>query len=358
MDISIALQYLKLLADETRLKLLGLLTQRERSVGELAEILSLREPTISRHLAKLSEADLVEVRPEGTLRFYRLNGEVLQSISRDLFSPERVISFAAHADADDWERKVLRTYVQDGRLTKIPGTRKKRDVILRWLVAQFEEGRRYTEREASEIIERYHPDFATLRRELVGANLMQRDGGIYWRATLPFSVADVQLRTLNRADAANLERLYERCHDYIQLAYSVPPTPTQGMDDLLDVPEGKELKDKLFVGAFSTSGELIAVLDLVRDYPREDVWFIGLLMIDPDHRHRGLGERIYRSVEAWIRTTGAERISLCVLEQNDAAYRFWIRMGFAETERTRVCLGELESTGAILQKPFPDASRV
>lgn len=182
MDIQHALRYLKLLAHESRLKLLGLLAQRERSVGELAEILGLREPTVSHHLAKLSGAGLVEMRPEGTVHFYRLNGEALQRLSRELFTPGQVVSLAGHAEADAWERRVLDTYLEeDGRLSKIPDTRKKRDVVLRWLVTQFEEGRRYTEREVNEAIGRHHPDFATLRRELVGARLMQRESGIYWR---------------------------------------------------------------------------------------------------------------------------------------------------------------------------------
>ncbi len=186
MEIQSVLHYLKLLANETRLKLLGLLAHRERSVGEIAEILDLKEPTISHHLAKLSEVGLVEMRPEGTVHFYRLNGEALQRVSRELFTPERVVSLAGQADADAWERKVLRTYLEDGRLSKIPDTRKKRDVVLRWLVTQFEEGRRYTEREVNQVIQRHHPDFATLRRELVGARLMQRESGIYWR--LPAAV--------------------------------------------------------------------------------------------------------------------------------------------------------------------------
>jgi len=181
MDVQSALHYLKVLANETRLKLLGLLAQRERSVGELAEIVKLKEPTISHHLAKLSEAGLVEMRAEGTVHFYRLNGEVLQRLSRELFTPEKVVSLAGRDDADAWESKVLRTYLEEGRLSKIPDTRKKRDVILRWLATQFEEARRYTEREVNQVIQQFHPDSATLRRELIGAKLMQRENGVYWR---------------------------------------------------------------------------------------------------------------------------------------------------------------------------------
>jgi hypothetical protein len=181
MEIHDALQYLKLLANETRLRLLGLLAQRERSVGELAEILDFKEPTISHHLAKLSEGGLVQMRAEGTVHFYRLHGETLQRLSRELFTPEQVVSLAGQGDSDAWEGKVLRTYLEDGRLNKIPDTRKKRDVILRWLVTRFEEGRRYTEREVNGVIQQHHPDSATLRRELIGARLMQREAGVYWR---------------------------------------------------------------------------------------------------------------------------------------------------------------------------------
>ena len=84
--------------------------------------------------------------------------------------------------------KVLRTYLVGGKLTKVPDVRKKRDVVLRWLVTQFEEGRRYSEAEVNELIGRIHPDFATLRRELVGAKLMERREGVYWRVS-PETVA-------------------------------------------------------------------------------------------------------------------------------------------------------------------------
>ncbi len=175
------LYYLKLLANETRLKLLGLIADGERSVGELAEILELSEPTISHHLAKLAEAELVSMRADGTVHSYRLNGEMLNRLSRDFFTPEKVVSFAGAADAEGWERKVLGTYLDGERLTKIPDVRKKRDVVLRWLAERFERGREYPEREVNDLLRRHHPDVATLRRELVGARLMQRENGVYWR---------------------------------------------------------------------------------------------------------------------------------------------------------------------------------
>ena len=54
-------------------------------------------------------------------------------------------------------------------------------VVLRWLVEDFQPGRRYTEAEVNRIITRRHPDYAALRRFLVDEDLMQRASGVYWR---------------------------------------------------------------------------------------------------------------------------------------------------------------------------------
>lgn len=181
MDIEEALRFLKVLADESRLKLVGILARRERSVGEMAEILGLKEPTVSHHLARLLEAGLVVRRAEGTAHFYRLETGVLERLSREMFATDQMQEIAAESGADAWEEKVLRTYLEGKTLSKIPQTRKKRDVILRWLATQFEWDRRYPEAEVNEVIQRHHPDSATLRRELVGAKLMDRENAVYWR---------------------------------------------------------------------------------------------------------------------------------------------------------------------------------
>lgn len=176
-----SLATLKALADATRLKLIGLIAERERSVGDLAQALKLKEPTISHHLAKLQENNLVSMRSEGTAHYYRLNPTALQRIGRTLAESAKAAAIKVEAGADDWETKVLKTYVRDGQLNKIPDIRKKRDVILKWLILKFEKGRHYKEIEVNEIIKKIHPDFATLRRELIMAKLMSRENNIYQR---------------------------------------------------------------------------------------------------------------------------------------------------------------------------------
>lgn len=82
----------------------------------------------------------------------------------------------------EYANRVLGNFVDAGRrLISIPAQHKKLLVVLRWLVEDFQPGRRYPESEINRIIGRRHPDFATLRRLLVDEELMQRRRGVYWR---------------------------------------------------------------------------------------------------------------------------------------------------------------------------------
>jgi hypothetical protein len=80
-----------------------------------------------------------------------------------------------------FESKVMRDFLEDGRLKAIPRQRKKREIILRHLARQFQEGREYSEAEVNETLARYHEDVATLRRELISYGQLARDGGVYTR---------------------------------------------------------------------------------------------------------------------------------------------------------------------------------
>ncbi len=63
---------LRAAGEQTRLRVLALLTEGELAVGELAQALGQSQPRVSRHLRLLTEAGLVERAPEGAWVFYRL----------------------------------------------------------------------------------------------------------------------------------------------------------------------------------------------------------------------------------------------------------------------------------------------
>lgn len=186
------LNMLKALGQEHRLTMVGLMGQREQTVGQLAERLQLTEPTVSHHVANLREAGLLHLRMAGNQRFYRLNHDrlrifkkYLESVDSPLAEPQPVDnSWIEALEWDDADKKVLHAYTANGRLQQIPTKEKKLLVILRWLSTLFQPGERYEEEQVNRILTEVHEDYASLRRYLVMYGFMRRErgGGDYWLA--------------------------------------------------------------------------------------------------------------------------------------------------------------------------------
>ena len=68
------------LADESRRTVLERLRERPATAGELADLLPIARPGVSRHLRVLLDAGLVEVRPEAQRRVYSLRPEALVEV--------------------------------------------------------------------------------------------------------------------------------------------------------------------------------------------------------------------------------------------------------------------------------------
>ncbi|HSB66062.1 MAG TPA: metalloregulator ArsR/SmtB family transcription factor [Anaerolineales bacterium] len=178
------LTFFKALADANRLKIVGLLSQRPYSVEQLAAFLNLRPPTISHHLKLLSEAGLVSARAESYYNLYQLESGVLEQIARHLAIQDRLPSMAAEVDMQAYDRKVLHDILlPDGKLKVIPAQRKKREVVLRYILKEFQPEVRYSEQQVNEILSHFHEDTATLRRELIAYRMMRRSEGLYWKNT-------------------------------------------------------------------------------------------------------------------------------------------------------------------------------
>ena len=67
--------FLKALAHESRLMILCILAEGEKSVSELEDLLRLRQPTVSQQLARLRADGLVSTRRDGKAIYYKLASE-------------------------------------------------------------------------------------------------------------------------------------------------------------------------------------------------------------------------------------------------------------------------------------------
>jgi predicted transcriptional regulator len=174
------LNFFKALADESRLKIIGLLAHEPRSVDELAAMLELSSPTVSHHLARLQAAGLVEAKAQQYYSVYSLRTDALHAMAKDILSSEKLSEVAEDVDQDAYAKKVLANYVVDGKIKQIPAQLKKLEVIIRWLAKRFEPGRTYSEKQVNDILKRCNEDFATLRRELVDMHYLARKNNVYW----------------------------------------------------------------------------------------------------------------------------------------------------------------------------------
>ena len=78
------LRFFKALADETRLKMAALLASKPRSGEQLAELLSIKAATVSHHLSKLADAELVTSTSEGHKKFYTLRLDAVRATAQQL----------------------------------------------------------------------------------------------------------------------------------------------------------------------------------------------------------------------------------------------------------------------------------
>jgi DNA-binding transcriptional ArsR family regulator len=92
-----AIETFGVLAEPTRRRMLDLLLERPRPVGELVGLLGLSQPGASKHLRVLREAGLVRVRQDAQRRWYELRPEPLTEIDAWL-APYRKF-WAGHLDA-------------------------------------------------------------------------------------------------------------------------------------------------------------------------------------------------------------------------------------------------------------------
>jgi GNAT superfamily N-acetyltransferase len=140
----------------------------------------------------------------------------------------------------------------------------------------------------------------------------------------------VVIRPLDpRSDAEAVLDLYRRAADYLDLESGRAPAMEVVEEYFADAPPGGDPATSLKLGFFE-GGRLLGIVDLAFGYPRPQDAYLGLMILAPEARGRGLGPVFLRHVEAAARGRGATRLLLAVLDANPRARAFWEREGFGD----------------------------
>jgi hypothetical protein len=174
------LDFVKAVSQADRLRIVGLLSQGPASIRQVADRLGMSFREAFNHLGMLEFAGVVHKDGDA----FRLDPEAMEKLSKqELARPEAAPSLPP--DTEPADARILATFLKAPvERRQLPAQASKLQVVLRHIVAAFEPGANYTEKEVNAIALRFHPDAASVRRYLVDAGLLQResDGSRYWRA--------------------------------------------------------------------------------------------------------------------------------------------------------------------------------
>ena len=98
------------------------------------------------------------------------------------------------------------------------------------------------------------------------------------------------VRRLNIEDTELIYNL--SCKNKIFYQFHPPFVTRESIqEDIRALPPGKDYSDKYYVGFFKKE-TLIAIMDLILDYPMKNIAFIGLFMMDFEYQNKSLGSEI------------------------------------------------------------------
>ena len=136
----------KSLADPTRLRMIGLMTNEARSRGELASELGLTPPTVSHQLRRLREAGLLQVRRDPPYVLYRLDHKALRKAVQEVTDKKKVQRLAAGPGLAEETRKVIETFFDGDCLVRIPARRRKKEIVFEEILRRLPPQEVYEER--------------------------------------------------------------------------------------------------------------------------------------------------------------------------------------------------------------------
>ncbi len=166
---------LKAIADHSRIRLLNALLPNPQCVEELSERLDLAASTVSFHLKKLAEVELVYKIRDQYYTLYTINDGLLNLSLRELIHISQDDENNQNKRLKQFEDRVIRTFFNGKKLGQLPVQKKKQRIVLQVFLSDFEINRIYDESEINTIIHKRYDDHCTIRRCLIDQGMMTRE---------------------------------------------------------------------------------------------------------------------------------------------------------------------------------------
>ena len=136
------------------------------------------------------------------------------------------------------------------------------------------------------------------------------------------------------ADRGLVSAVLAEAQDYYLLWKGRAPGPEETDGFFTDCPPGCDPAASCRLGLFD-EGRLAGVAELSFGFPAPQDAYLGLMILAPWARGRGLGAGFLAHIEGLARSAGSSVLYLAVLEANPRGRAFWERSGFAATGLSR-----------------------
>lgn len=141
-------------------------------------------------------------------------------------------------------------------------------------------------------------------------------------------MSELTLRPINKTDhAEDALDLAQRAADYVTLEIGRAPDMQFIEDFFTAVPPGLTTEN-LMTFAIMEEEAMAGMICIAEGYEFPTDWWIGLVLLDPAFRRRGIGRTVLHLVRKKARKARMQMLKLAVLEANPRALHFWTREGF------------------------------
>ncbi|AWK52980.1 N-acetyltransferase [Clostridium beijerinckii] len=149
-----------------------------------------------------------------------------------------------------------------------------------------------------------------------------------------------KIKILYKNNHKIVEELCEKCSDYYVLHDGILPSKEDIVEIFTTIPPNKNYKDKFVLGIYKIDDELVGIIDIVKDYPIDGEWMLGLMLIEPQERGTGLGKIVHEALVEWAINLGAKSFRIGVIEDNQKGANFWSALGYKKIKEVTMDFAE------------------
>ena len=138
--------------------------------------------------------------------------------------------------------------------------------------------------------------------------------------------------TVRKLNSEDVEVIYSLEYENPLYFEFCPPAVSREsiLEDMKALPPNKTHDDKYYVGFFDKE-ELVAILDLITNYPNNKTAFIGFFMMNKEYQRKGIGSDIITDLMCFLKENGFLYVRLGYMKGNKQSKHFWVKNGFIST---------------------------